>query len=348
LKYGDISPIFSMPLKVDLGASLKKLNTMAVPAQAKALCVASSEQEILEALSYAKHQKLPILILGDGSNTVFLSDYNGLIILNRVKGIRVLREDRDSIVVSVSAGENWHEFVQTCVSNCWFGLENLALIPGLVGAAPIQNIGAYGAELKDYLVSVSIIDLDSAKPATLDREQCQFAYRDSAFKRQLANKTVITSVTLKLSKTPSVNLSYPALADALKTAPSPTPKDVFDAVCNLRREKLPLPSEIPNSGSFFKNPIVDAQRYLQLKFEHPTMPAFSTAGKYKLPAAWLIEQAGWKDRTIDGVCVHQRQALVVINPHGVSGAAIYKFATAIQSDIAEKFAVNLEIEPQLI
>ncbi len=352
-----------MTLNFTFDAPLVKLNSLAVPAKCKALVEVNSAEQMITALQHAKNETWAVLILGEGSNVLFTEDYPGLVILNRIKGIEVLEDCDDSVVLRVGSGENWHGLVETTVNNDWFGLENLALIPGLVGAAPVQNIGAYGCELKDTLVSVSYLNLLDQKLVELDRQQCQFSYRDSIFKKTLAGKVAITSVVLKLSKTARPNISYPSLAKALEGIDNPTLKSVFDAVCEIRLSKLPSPSHIPNAGSFFKNPIVDLNLYQELKRNYPQLPAFfvpphsinadavnldAREQKVKLPAAWLIEQAGWKGKSIGRVTVHQSQALVIINPERADGEAVLRFARAVQKDINDKFSVQLEIEPQII
>ncbi|NNC99157.1 MAG: UDP-N-acetylmuramate dehydrogenase [Gammaproteobacteria bacterium] len=337
-----------MPLNIVSDGSLQPHNAMAVPARAMQLAEVSDLTSLHEAIGYAKDHNYPLLTLGAGSNILLTDDYPGLVILNRLRGIEVIEQSSSSVTVQVASGENWHDFVVYALSQRWYGLENLALIPGLVGAAPIQNIGAYGVEVEDTLLSVDYLDIDSGQKITLHREQCQFGYRDSIFKHQLAGKTVITSVTFKLAKTANPNISYPALAAAVSSDANPSAEQVFAAVCAVRNKKIPLPAEIPNAGSFFKNPIVNATKFLALQTRHPGLVSFAVGENYKLAAGWLIEQAGWKGKAIDGVSVHQAQALVITNPQGASGAAILRFARAIQSDIKARYNVFLEIEPQLI
>lgn len=357
-----------MPLNIIFDAPLVNLNTMAVPAKCKALVQVNTTEQMITALQHAKNEAWQVLILGEGSNILFTQDYPGLVILNRIMGIEVLEDDGDYVLLRVGSGENWHSLVEITVNNGWFGLQNLALIPGLVGAAPVQNIGAYGCELKDTLESVTYLDLFDQTLVSLDRQQCQFSYRDSIFKNALAGKSAITSVVLKLAKNAQLNISYPSLAKALEGIVEPTVKSVFDAVCEIRQSKLPSPSQIPNAGSFFKNPIVDQHLYQKIKQDYPQLPSFylpaeslvsqslktdslnldPAAEKVKLAAAWLIEQAGWKGKTIDQVRVHQDQALVIVNPQGADGKTVLGFARAVQKDIHEKFGVQLEIEPQLI
>jgi len=337
-----------MPLDFKDNASLKPYNTMAVPAITKHLVIIKSISDLYEALKFAAENNLETLILGEGSNTLFVNDYSGLVILNRIKGIEVIEENKDSVEVKVASGENWHDFVSYALRKRWYGLENLGLIPGLVGAAPIQNIGAYGVELKDHLISVQYLDLKTMQMTELDCDECEFAYRNSIFKNALFHTAVICSITLGLSKKELVNLSYPALANYFSSNANPNPQQVFEAVCEIRSNKLPNPSEIPNTGSFFKNPIVSKDKHSELKNEYPDLPSYVIGNNHKLAAAWMIETLGWKNKSIANVCVHKTQALVITNPHASSGQNVLELAYAIQSEVNEKFAVNLEIEPQLI
>jgi len=333
-----------MTINIEHNASLQPYNSMAVPAQAQALVRVSTLDELKQALCFAHQQVLDVLILGEGSNTIFKDNYPGLVILNRIKGIELIKDDSDSVTVRASAGENWHDFVTFTVEQGWYGLENLALIPGLVGAAPMQNIGAYGIEVKDRLLSVDYLDLETEQVVTLQNRECQFAYRESCFKHALAGKSVILSVTFVLSKKTEVELSYPALAQCFKDTPSP--EQVFQAVIDLRQSKLPMPVDIPNTGSFFKNPIVDQAHHDQLKKQYQNLISFETEHGIKLAAGWMIDQAGWKQRNFQGVKVHERQALVIVNPLKRSGKTVLIFAEQIQKDIKKRFNVSLEIEPR--
>jgi len=334
-----------MTIKVQYDASLQPHNSMAVPAKAHALVSISSVCELKQALGYAADNELPVLVLGEGSNTIFESDYGGLVILNRIKGIEVISEDQSSAVIRVAAGENWHKFVEYSISNGWYGLENLALIPGLVGAAPIQNIGAYGVEVKDTLMSVDYIDIASLEGSTRLNEQCDFAYRESCFKNELAGKVIIVSVTFRLLKEPNVDIHYPALLDCLPDNPAPI--DVFNTVIRVRQSKLPLPADIPNTGSFFKNPVVSDELHTTLKLDYPELVSYQVSDGFKLAAGWLIEKAGWKKQQYSGVRVHDKQALVLINPCKRPGSDVLEFARKIQNDIENRFGVTLEVEPRV-
>ncbi len=321
-------------------------NTLAVPARAKKLVLADTYPVLVSAIQQAKFDNTPYLVLGEGSNTVFVDDFNGTVILNRLSGIKVLEETHEHVVVKAAAGENWHDLVAFSVDQSWHGLENLALIPGLVGAAPIQNIGAYGAEVRETISQVEVYDVPTDSHEFLSVEDCEFGYRDSRFKKDWAGTKVITAVHFRLSRLPKVNINYPALSQRLGEQPSV--RDVFDTVVAIRSEKLPDPSVIPNAGSFFKNPIVDQSTLDRLLQNFPDVVYFNHDEKIKLAAAWLIDQAGWKNRVIDGVGVHQKQALVVINPLRSSGNAIQAFSQSVQRDILEKYDVLLEIEPRIV
>jgi len=330
---------------IQKSVSLQPFNTLAVPAKAAFFSRCTTHSQLITSLNFAKQESLAVLILGEGSNTVFSKDFDGLVILNRLAGIEVLREDSNEVLVRVAAGENWHEFVRYALQKNWHGLENLALIPGLVGAAPIQNIGAYGVEVKDTVETVSFVDIESQKTIVLTNAECEFAYRDSVFKRALVNKVVITWVAFRLSKSPAPTLTYPALA--AKFDQPPTPSEVFNAVCEIRASKLPMPDEIPNAGSFFKNPVVDNNKFSQLKELFPSIAAFPAHNGVKLAAAWLIERQGWKDKSVEAVYVHRDQALVIVNPNFKQGDAILRLASAIQRDIDLAYGIKLEVEPRI-
>jgi len=325
--------------------SLKALNTLGIPASTEYCVACTNIDEIHGALAFAKQKKLPLMVLGEGSNTIFSADYSGLVLLNRLRGIECLNDTKDWVEVRVAAGENWHEFVDFAIRQGWFGLENLALIPGLVGASPIQNIGAYGVEVKDFIKTVDYLDIETSQLKTLTKQQCLFSYRNSIFKQELADRGVITAVTFRLPKTANCKLDYPALAE--KVEKDNDPRIVFDAVCEIRAAKLPNPKEIPNAGSFFKNPIISARHYQTLVKENPDIIAFESVDGFKVAAAWLIEHLGWKRKELGGVKVHAQHALVVVNPQHQNGARILALAKAIQLDVKAKFLIDLEIEPRL-
>lgn len=326
--------------------NLQKHNTLALPACAQYFCAVSNLDQLHQALSFAKANNLAITPLGQGSNLVLAGDITGLVIALELKGIEFEAQGAERVLVALAAGENWHDSVAYCLEQGFFGLENLALIPGTVGAAPIQNIGAYGVELSDFFVSLTAMDIAKGELLQLTAKDCEFAYRSSIFKQQAIDKYIIVSVCLELSRTPQVNADYPALKLALGGV-KPSPKAVFDTVCRIRREKLPDPAEIPNVGSFFKNPVVVKAKVNQLLSDYPDMPYYSQSKDLsKIPAAWLIEQCGYKGYRQGNVGVHDRQALVLVNFQG-KGKELLALAKRIEDDIKQKFDIELEVEPRI-
>jgi UDP-N-acetylmuramate dehydrogenase len=337
-------------------AELSKLTSFAVPARARWLVSIEQEDELPAVLRLAEARDLPVLVLGGGSNVLFTANYPGLVVVLALRGIRVQQQD-GLILLTAAAGENWHHLVEFSLSRGWFGLENLALIPGSVGAAPVQNIGAYGVEIADRLHSVRYLDLQLMQVVELSAEQCRFSYRDSIFKQELKGRAVILSVTMRLSETAVTVLHYPALREALASPEEQpiTAQQVFAAVCALRRSKLPDPAVLGNAGSFFRNPVISRAQLLQLRAQWPTLPAYEVDdGHVKLPAAWLIDQAGWKGVRRGAIGVHDKQALVLIHDFrqeadtACAGARILQLAKDIAADIRHRFAVQLEPEVQII
>ena len=331
---------------ISLDVSLQQYNTLAVPARAAYLSRCTTQEQIIQCVEFAEQKNLHIIVLGEGSNTVFANDVDGLVILNRLSGIELVNDTESQVTVKVAAGENWHDFVKYALGQGWYGLENLALIPGLVGAAPIQNIGAYGVEVKDLIDSVSLIDIESLELNHLSNEDCKFGYRDSVFKTDLRDRCIITDVTFTLAKVPQPVLKYPALANKFKSPPSA--EQVFDLVCQIRSSKLPMPDDLPNAGSFFKNPVVTTQKYQELKQAFDDIVSFpQNNGDVKLAAGWLIDQRGWKSKSVDAVYMHREQALVLVNPNQKSGSAVLNLVRQVQADIKQCYGVNLEIEPRV-
>lgn len=328
---------------------LSRLNTLGVPAKAECFEAAASVAEVQAACAWARERKRRVLVLGGGSNIIPASHIAALVLKPDIKGIVPLATEGDTQLIEIGAGEDWHSLVLECLAKGWYGLENLSLIPGTVGAAPIQNIGAYGVELSQVFESLSAVHIASGREQTFDLAACAFGYRDSVFKNALQGQYVVTSVRLRLSLVPHLNISYPALADALSglDAATLTPQRVSDAVCAVRRSKLPDPADVPNCGSFFKNPVVSHSQFSALRLQHPNLVAFAMPeNRKKLAAGWLIEQAGWKGRSYQGVTVHSRQALVLTNPLHQSSEHILAAADVIAADVKAKFDVNLELEPQ--
>ena len=337
-----------VPLNTQANVDLQTLNTLSVPARAEYFISARSVDEIRSALAWAASSNLPVTILGGGSNVVLSEKISGLVLQPQVLGVQL---DRQSNLVTAGAGENWHSLVAWCVDNKLYGLENLALIPGLLGGAPIQNIGAYGVELKDVFYSLTAIEKTSGELKTFTRDECEFAYRDSIFKRRCKNQYVIVAVSLRFSRDTNVNIDYPELKKYFseRGVSSPTPEQVFGAVVEIRQAKLPDPVRLPNAGSFFKNPVIALEQYSVIKKRYPEIVAYShSATEMKLAAAWLIDSLGWKGRERHGVVMHKNQALVLTNPNKVAAAEILKLAVEIQADVLNKFGVELEVEPQVV
>ena len=325
---------------------LKEFNSLALPAKAEFFCSIDTVSQLQQALAYANQQKLKVTPIGGGSNLVLAGDLSGLVLHINLKGVSTSAVIDNSMDISVGAGEDWHEFVTLCLNKGWHGLENLALIPGNMGAAPIQNIGAYGVELGQFIQSVDVVNIETGQSKVLSREDCDFGYRTSIFKQSAKDKYIITRVNLRLCTQPVINISYPALSEFIDGQDA-TPKIIFDTVCQIRRSKLPDPKEIPNVGSFFKNPIVNKQQAEQLIATYPQIPTFPIAGGLtKLAAAWLIEHCGFKGKRQGKVGVHHKQALVLVNFEG-NGEDLLCLAEAIKSQVAEKFAVVLEVEPRV-
>lgn len=330
--------------------NLQKFNTLAVPALAQYYVSVKTDDELREALAFARTENLPLLLLGGGSNIVLRDDFPGLVIHIKSLGREVVDENDEFVWLKVAAGENWHQLVEYSLHNALFGLENLSLIPGSVGAAPIQNIGAYGVEIKEMVAELSALNIRSGLLVTFTNESCHFAYRDSIFKQALKDQYVITSVTFRLHKKPNLNLTYPALraffSDMAEAAISP--QQVSDAVISIRQSKLPDPAVIPNVGSFFKNPVIDQTQFEILKEQHPNIVAYPTAGdQIKLAAGWLIDKAGWRGKEVSDAVVHEQQALVLTNPHKSSGMAVLNLAELIKQSVFEQFGVMLEMEPRI-
>jgi UDP-N-acetylmuramate dehydrogenase len=283
-------------------------------------------------------------LLGEGSNTIFVEDYDGMVLKVQSKGIKVVEHD-SHYLITVAAGENWHDLVVWCLSQNIYGFENLALIPGTVGAAPIQNIGAYGVELEQFIEYVEYIDLSNGEKCRLNKHQCQFGYRDSIFKRQLADCCVISHVTFNISKRWQPVTHY----GELSSLPSPSAQDIFDCVVQVRRNKLPNPSEIGNAGSFFKNPVVSTDLYLRLQNTWSTIPSYRLdAESVKIPAAWLIDRLGFKGKTLGGIACHPTQALVLTNDGSGTGEQLLQMATNIRDTVLREFEIELINEVRLM
>lgn len=339
-------------LDIQAAVSLQPYNTLSLPATAEFFCRVNTREDLFEALEWARQKNIPVTPLGGGSNLVLVDDLPGLVLQIAIPGIALapgseLGEQRN---IHIGAGENWHQLVLYTLEKGWYGLENLSLIPGLAGAAPIQNIGAYGIELSELFHSLEAVHLPTGELHTMQADDCRFGYRDSLFKQAGRNQYVIAAITLSLSARPHLRLTYPALLQALEgcDAASLTPAMVSAAVCEVRRSKLPDPASLPNTGSFFKNPVVTGDQAAALRQQFPNLVCYPQAdGTVKLAAGWLVEQAGWRGVIRDRVGVHDRQSLVLVNFGGGTGAQLLALAEEINDSVQQKFAVALEIEPTI-
>ncbi|MFP3833266.1 UDP-N-acetylmuramate dehydrogenase [Chryseobacterium sp. SIMBA_028] len=332
--------------------SLKPYNTFGVDAKSKYFIEINNIEELKDALSFSRAQSLPLLLLGGGSNILLTKDFDGLAIKLNLKGISEEDLNENEVLVTAKAGENWHEFVVDCIGKNYGGLENLSLIPGNVGTSPMQNIGAYGTEIKDIFVSCKVLDLENLELKTFNLEECRFGYRDSIFKQEGKGRYIILEVTFKLTKKDHhIKTEYGAITSELKNMgiEQPTIQDVSKAVISIRQSKLPDPKEIGNAGSFFKNPTIPLTQFevLQQKFEN--IQGYPNGNKVKVPAGWLIEQCGWKGKQIGNVASHKLQSLVIINATGTAtGKEIFDFSTEIINSVKEKFGIELEREVNII
>lgn len=330
--------------------NLQNYNTLASPVVARFFVSVKTEAELLEAIKFAHEEKLPLLVLGGGSNIVLCDDFPGFVLHIQLLGKKLVSEDEDFFYIKAAAGENWHDFVKYCLDYNYPGLENLSLIPGTVGAAPIQNIGAYGVELEEVFSELTALDVQSGLSVNFTKQSCKFQYRDSVFKGTLKDKYIVTSVTFKLPKKAELRLQYPALQDALSqySQNDISPALVSEIVSDIRRGKLPDPQNIPNVGSFFKNPIISEAQLINIQRLHPTVVFYPAAGgQAKLAAGWLIDKAGWKGYNDGNAAVHSEQALVLTNPYKHKGAVILALAQRIQNSVFSVFGVRLELEPRV-
>lgn len=342
-------------MNIQYDVSLKPYNTFGIDVLAHAFVSVTTHEELDNALFYVCGFERS-LILGGGSNILLTQNFDGLVIHIALRGISVYSEDDEFVTIESGAGERWDDLVQYCVERNWGGIENLSLIPGTVGAAPVQNIGAYGVELQDTIVCVQGVMRQTGNKHIFTREQCRFGYRDSIFKRELRDQFIITSVRLRLRKNPRaehLSVRYGAIVAELGQKPLSecTIRDVSEAVRRIRRSKLPNPDELGNAGSFFKNPEVTHEVAERIKREFPAVPSFPVpkdASLVKLTAGWLIEQCGWKGRRIGSAGAYMQQALVLVNYGGATGSEVFVCAQAIQESVQERFGVWLEMEVNII
>ena len=331
-------------------ADLTASNTFGLVSHARA-CLRLTDPSMLPGLADAMARFDAMRVLGGGSNVILPPEVDGLVVQMALRGVRLLARRDDALIVEAAGGEPWHGFVQTCLEHGWHGLENLALIPGTVGAAPVQNIGAYGVEMNQRFDSLLAWDMQAARLVELKAAECGFAYRDSRFKHDAPGRWVITAVRFRLPLPWRPVLDYPDLRKVALPeggAPAEIARAIFDGVCSIRRAKLPDPAVTGNAGSFFKNPLVSAEDHQRLLAANPGLVAYAQAdGRYKLAAGWLIDQCGWKGCTLGAAGVHERQALVLVNRGGARASDILRLAAAIQDDVQRRFGVLLEREPVL-
>lgn len=338
-------------MQITANTSLKPYNTFGIEASAKLFTAIGSVNDILELLDHKEYKANSHVILGGGSNILLTQNINGLVIKNELKGIEVIKETENEVLVKCAAGEVWHEFVMYCIDKGFAGIENLSLIPGNTGASPMQNIGAYGVEIKDTFFELEAIDLETGKRCVFSKQDCDFGYRESVFKRRYKDKFIIASVTFKLSKKPVFHTEYGAIQQELDHmgVSELSIKAISQAVINIRSSKLPDPKKIGNSGSFFKNPEVTQPTYERLKQEFPQLVAYPLDNNnYKLAAGWLIEQSGLKGYRVGYAGVHTLQALVLVNYGHATGKEIYDLSTKVLETVNEKFGVMLEREVNII
>ena len=331
--------------------SIKNLNTFGVDVKAKYITEIFAEDDLCKLLADKEYENIRKFILGEGSNILFTKDYDGLIIKNSISEIKIIEEDTEFVIVEAGAGVNWDNFVSYCVEKRWGGIENLSLIPGTVGAAPIQNIGAYGQELKNVFHELEGIFIESGEKKSFNNSECNFGYRDSIFKNELKNKFVITMVCFKLSKEPEINISYPSIREELnnRKISNPKIKDLRKIVIDIRKNKLPDPKIIANAGSFFKNPVVSIQKFQILRTQYPNLNFYSVDDIHvKLSAAALIEKCGWKGKRIGNCGSYEKQPLVLVNYGAATADDILNLASSIRSSVEEKFEISLEQEVILI
>lgn len=344
--------VHSCMVSVHPNFSLKGHNTFGIDVQARYFAEVNNIGQVAEITHTPAFMPLPKLVLGGGSNLLFTSNYNGLVLHNAIKGISISKETPEEVWLKVAGGEVWHELVQYCVARNWGGLENLSLIPGSVGAAPIQNIGAYGVELKDVFEQLEAIHLASGEIHTFTHSDCRFSYRNSIFKQELKGQYFIISVTFKLSKNPQFHTQYAEVQRTLLQLgyEEANLQAVSDAICHIRNTKLPNPAELGNCGSFFKNPEIATAQFEYLYQQYPNLPHYPLANNthVKIPAAWLIEQCGWKGRRTGNTGTHKNHALVIVNYGNATGEEIQQLAAAIQQSVNERFGILLEPEVNIL
>ena len=337
-------------MHISYNISLKKYNSFGIDVKAAQLVEVFTEKELLQVLAEHRQDNMPLLIMGGFSNVLFVNDFQGSIIRISIRGISVTEEDDEMVTVRAAAGEDWDEFVGSCVEKGWGGLENLSLIPGKVGTCPVQNIGAYGVEVKDSITKVEAVHIRSLEKRDFTNEECRFGYRDSIFKQELKGQYLLTAVFFRLSKKHVLKQSYGNIREeiARMQITDPSIGDVREAVIRIRKRKLPDPAVSGNAGSFFKNPVISAEQFQKLSVEFPCMVSYPQQDRVKLAAAWLIEQCGWKGYREGDAGVHPDQPLVLVNYGNACGKDILILAGKVQASVLEKFGVRLEMEVNVI
>lgn len=331
-------------MKIIDNCPLKERHTFGMDVKAERLIEFANEDELKSALTGAVK---PLLFMGGGSNLLFLNNYSGTVLHSVIDNINIVAEDDNSVSVRVGSGVVWDDFVAYCVEKGWWGVENLSLIPGEVGASAVQNIGAYGVEVKDVLQSIEAISVDDLSKRIFTNAECNYAYRDSIFKKSLKGKYVITYVTYRLSKKANPNIGYGALKSVL--AENPSLKEIRDAIIAVRNSKLPDPKVYGNAGSFFMNPVIPMEQFVALQSRYPDIPSYPASDGYiKVPAGWLIEKSGWKGKSLGNAAVYEKQALVLINRGGATGMEVKHLADTVIADIKEIFGITLHAEVNYI
>ena len=329
--------------------SLATSNTFGIDVRAAHYTSPGSIEEVAAIANEFDTRENPLLVIGEGSNILFRGDFDGMVLKPSMKGIELLEDDGSRVVVRVGAAENWDHWVEYAMKKGWYGLENLSLIPGSVGSAPVQNIGAYDSELKDHMAWLEAWDLQQKQPVRLDNEACRFGYRDSIFKSEERGRYIITHVAFSLNKEPVLKLGYGNIETAFKEAGGVTPADLREVVISVRNRKLPDPKAYGNAGSFFKNPLVDRTIFKCIRVEHQKIPSYPQPGNcVKIPAAWLIEKAGWKGIRTGNVGTWPSQSLVIVNYGGATGQEIFDFSEKIMEDVEQKFGITLEREVRVV
>lgn len=329
--------------------SLLNYNTFGLDVKTKYFLEFDSEEDLIDILKQSLVRENPLLVVGQGSNLLFLNDFDGVVLHSAIRGIQTVEETEDAVLIEVGSGVIWDDLVGYCVKQGWSGIENLSLIPGETGAAAIQNIGAYGVEIKDVVQKVKTIRIADGQSSVFEQEACHYAYRESVFKKELKGQFIVTSVIIRLSKKPVFNLSYNHLEKEVLKNGTMNLENIRNTIIRIRESKLPDPKVLGNAGSFFMNPVVKRERYETLQLQYPDMPHyFVSEQEEKIPAGWLIEQCGWKGRTIGNVGVHAKQALVLINCGGAKGKEIAELAAMIQQSVAGRFGINLIPEVNFI